>query len=55
MPELNDPTRGWLGLLSMAAGAALGGWLCAQLFARPTHSPRDHQAAERRALVNAES
>lgn len=30
MPVFIDATRGWPGLLSMAAGAALGGWLYAQ-------------------------
>lgn len=34
MPVFIDATRGWPGLLSMAAGAALGGWLCAQLWPR---------------------
>jgi hypothetical protein len=29
MPVFIDATRGWPGLLSMAAGAALGGWLYA--------------------------
>lgn len=55
MPEFTDATRGWLGMLSMAAGAALGGWPYAQLFARLYAQPRDDCAAERRALVNAES
>lgn len=32
MPVFIDATRGWPGLLSMAAGAALGGWLCARLW-----------------------
>lgn len=31
MPVFIDATRGWFGLLSMAAGAALGGWLYARL------------------------
>lgn len=31
MPVFIDATRGWPGLLSMAAGAALGGWICARL------------------------
>lgn len=31
MPVLIDATRGWPGLLSMAVGAALGGWLYARL------------------------
>jgi hypothetical protein len=34
MPVFIDATRGWLGLLIMAAGAALGGWLSARLYAR---------------------
>lgn len=34
MPVFIDATRGWPGLLSMAAGAALGGWLAARLSAR---------------------
>ena len=34
MPVFIDATRGWPGLLSMAAGAALGGWLCARHTAR---------------------
>jgi hypothetical protein len=34
MPVFIDATRGWPGLLSMAAGAALGGWLYARLSAR---------------------
>lgn len=34
MPVFIDATRGWFGLLSMAAGAALGGWLSARLHAR---------------------
>lgn len=34
MPVLIDATRGWPGLLSMAGGAALGGWLCARLSTR---------------------
>ena len=34
MPVFIDATRGWPGLLSMAAGAALGGWLCARLSAQ---------------------
>ena len=34
MPVFIDATRGWPGLLSMAAGAALGGWLCARLSTR---------------------
>ncbi len=34
MPVFIDATRGWPGLLSMAAGAALGGWLSARLSAR---------------------
>ena len=33
MPVFIDATRGWPGLLSMAAGAALGGWLYARLSA----------------------
>ena len=32
MPVFIDATRGWPGLLGMAAGAALGGWLCARLW-----------------------
>ncbi|MBC7995760.1 MAG: hypothetical protein H7Z15_21220, partial [Rhizobacter sp.] len=36
MPVFIDATRGWPGLLSMAAGAALGGWLSARLQARRT-------------------
>lgn len=31
MPVFIDATRGWVGLLGMAAGAALGGWLYARL------------------------
>lgn len=31
MPVFIDATRGWSGLLAMAAGAALGGWLYARL------------------------
>ncbi len=34
MPVFIDATRGRLGLLSMAAGAALAGWLSARLYAR---------------------
>jgi len=34
MPVFIDATRGWAGLLGMAAGAALGGWLAARLSAR---------------------
>ena len=34
MPVFIDATRGWPGLLSMAAGAALGGWLYARLYGR---------------------
>jgi hypothetical protein len=34
MPVFIDATRGWPGLLSMAAGATLGGWLAARLSAR---------------------
>lgn len=34
MPVFIDATRGWAGLLSMAAGAALGGWLFARLSKR---------------------
>ncbi|KQP50000.1 hypothetical protein [Pseudorhodoferax sp. Leaf274] len=34
MPVFIDATRGWPGLLGMAAGAALGGWLYARLAAR---------------------
>jgi hypothetical protein len=34
MPVFIDATRGWPGLLSMAVGAALGGWLSARLYAR---------------------
>lgn len=34
MPVFIDATRGWPGLLSMAAGAALGGWLFARLSQR---------------------
>lgn len=34
MPVFIDATRGWPGLLNMAAGAALGGWLAARLGAR---------------------
>ncbi|MBX9716494.1 MAG: hypothetical protein K2X42_07870 [Burkholderiaceae bacterium] len=34
MPVFIDATRGWPGLLSMAVGAALGGWLCARLSAQ---------------------
>ncbi|MFN3304402.1 MAG: hypothetical protein ACK44A_11855 [Roseateles sp.] len=34
MPVFIDATRGWPGLLTMAAGAALGGWLAARLGAR---------------------
>lgn len=30
MPVFIDATRGWPGLLTMAAGAAAGGWLCAR-------------------------
>jgi hypothetical protein len=32
MPVFIDATRGWPGLLTMAAGAALGGWLYARLY-----------------------
>ena len=35
MPVFIDATRGWPGLLSMAAGAALGGLLYARLSRRP--------------------
>jgi hypothetical protein len=35
MPVFIDATRGWAGLLSMAAGAALGGWVCARLSLGP--------------------
>jgi len=35
MPVFIDATRGWLGLLLMAAGAALGGWLFARMCTRP--------------------
>ena len=31
MPVFIDATRSWLGLLTMALGAALGGWVCARL------------------------
>lgn len=31
MPVFIDATRGWAGLLSMAAGAALGGWVVARI------------------------
>jgi len=34
MPVFIDATRGWPGLLSMAVGAALGGWLYARLYGR---------------------
>lgn len=37
MPVFIDATRGWPGLLSMAAGAALGGWLYARLRDHRTH------------------
>ena len=33
MPVFIDATRAWPGLLSMAAGAALGGWLYARIYA----------------------
>jgi hypothetical protein len=38
MPVFIDATRGWPGLLGMAAGAALGGWLYARLSARRTRA-----------------
>ena len=34
MPVFIDATRGWPGLLSMAAAAALGGWISARLWPR---------------------
>ncbi len=38
MPVFIDATRGWSGLLGMAAGAALGGWLYAQISAHRTRA-----------------
>ncbi len=35
MPVFIDATRTWPGLLSMAAGAALGGWITARMWPRP--------------------
>jgi len=35
MPVFIDATRTWPGLLSMAAAAALGGWITARMWPRP--------------------
>ena len=39
MPVFIDATRHWPGLLAMATGAVLAGWLFAVLTARDTHTP----------------
>lgn len=38
MPVFIDATRGWAGLLAMAAGAVLAGWLYARLTAGPRYN-----------------